>query len=736
MERITKKQNNRPITFILLLSIVLMVVLFFVQSRSDKSIRAMQDGNTLAVKTFQINNILQEIINNTNYLESESRRLLNNNKQLVSESINKNISELAARSLSLKKLTEGYATEEKYKWLKILLDKKIKLINSILDKDLSIDVAKETLIGDVNKNLIDSIYIIASDIQIGAEKQLQRTIIENSTVSNQVLIISRALTIFALITILLSATLIIQHLSRNLQLIRELEIAKEKADHAGSIKEQFLANMSHEIRTPLNSIIGFSNLASKTKLDGDQKDFIHFIKHSSENLLYIINDILDFSKLEAGKLQISKAPFNLQELTQFIEMLFQVQLKEKKIHFTLQLEDSIPINLTGDDDRLKQILTNLISNAIKFTGIGGNITLKITVDKKEDETVFLRFAVKDSGIGIPEDKLKSVFERFEQADSATTRKYGGTGLGLSIVKHLVSLQHGEVDVKSTVNIGSEFIVTIPYTINFIASEVETVSTNAVIKRQYDKKARILIAEDNKMNQLLLTYLFRNWEMNITIAKDGQEAIDLLKKAQFDLVLLDIQMPIIDGYGVAKWMREDQKMNTPIVAMTAHTMPTEIDNCMTAGMNDYLPKPLKEEQVIALFNKYIPSENWVEIADMNSSSSKYVDIDSMKKLFGDEPTIIHDFLSQFTEHFGQEMNKLRAALAEKNQSNVFTIAHNLKTTVSSLNANTELLAPLKLIEQYKKTEPDWNLIKMQIDILNNAEPQIKSEITTLQKELLT
>jgi HPt (histidine-containing phosphotransfer) domain-containing protein len=154
------------------------------------------------------------------------------------------------------------------------------------------------------------------------------------------------------------------------------------------------------------------------------------------------------------------------------------------------------------------------------------------------------------------------------------------------------------------------------------------------------------------------------------------------------------------------------------------------------MNDYLPKPLKEEQVIALFNKYIPSENWVEIADMNSSSSKYVDIDSMKKLFGDEPTIIHDFLLQFTEHFGQEMNKLRAALAEKNQSNVFTIAHNLKTTVSSLNANTELLAPLKLIEQYKKTEPDWNLIKMQIDILNNAEPQIKSEITTLQKELLT
>ncbi len=734
MERISKKKNNRPIIFILLLSIVLMVVLFFVQSRSDKSIRAMQDGNTLAVKTFQINNTLQEIINHSNYLESESRKQLNNKKQLLSGSINKNIAELAARNLMLKKLTEGYATEEKYKWLNILLDKKIILIKSILDKHLSIDSSKAKLTGDVNKNLIDSIYILASDIQIGAEKQLQLTIIENSKVSNQVLIISRALTIFALITILLSATLIIQHLSKNLQLINELEIAKEKADFAGNIKEQFLANMSHEIRTPLNSIIGFSNLASKTKLDGEQKDFIHFIKHSSENLLYIINDILDFSKLEAGKLQISKAPFNLQELTQFIEMLFQVQLKEKKIHFSLQMEEEIPLDLTGDDDRLKQILTNLISNAIKFTGIGGNITLKISAVKKEDETVFLRFAVKDSGIGIPEDKLKSVFERFEQADSATTRKYGGTGLGLSIVKQLVALQHGEVEVKSTVNIGSEFIVTIPYTINFLADDAAE-TTISVIKRQYNKAARILIAEDNKMNQLLLTYLFRNWGMKITLAMDGQEAIDLLKKEEFDLVLLDIQMPIIDGYGVAKWIRQDQKMNIPIVAMTAHTMPTEIDNCMAAGMNDYLPKPLREEQVIALFNKYIPSENWVEVTETNSNSPKYVDIESMKKLFGDEPTIIHDFLSQFTEHFGQEMNKLRIAFAEKNQSNIFTIAHNLKTTVSALNANTELLVPLKLIEQYKKADPDWDLIEAKIDILSNAEPQVSLEIATLQKQLL-
>ncbi|MDP1842226.1 MAG: ATP-binding protein [Sediminibacterium sp.] len=731
MERLKRNTTIKPLSFILLLSIVLMVVLFFVQSRSDKSIRAMQKGNELAVKTFQINNSLQEIINHVYFIESQTRKQINAAEIKLTPTLNDTIKDLNRYIVEVGKLTE-ISTQQSFNQLKRLLEKKITLTKDILDSSKSALIAKQKLTGEQNKNLLDSIYIAASDIQIIAETDLQQTIIENSTVSNQVLIISRSLTIFALITILLSATLIIRHLKQNNLLIQALEQAKIKADIAGKIKEQFLANMSHEIRTPLNSIIGFSNLAHKTNLDGVQRDYISFIKSSSENLLYIINDILDFSKLEAGKLQISKAPFNLKDICHFIEMLFQVQLSTKKIHFSYQIEENIPLNLTGDDDRLKQILTNLVSNAIKFTGTGGNISLRLNLIKQEDETVFIQFAIKDTGIGIPEDKLKTIFERFEQADSATTRKYGGTGLGLSIVKQLVTLQNGTVDVHSTINAGSEFIVTIPYSINRMANSENNDKKDTPIVKQFNTAANILIAEDNKMNQMLLKFLFQNWGIKITLAADGKEAIDYLQKNEYDLILLDIQMPNVDGYGVAQWIRNTQKSNVPIIAMTAHTMPTEIEKSKEAGMNDYLSKPLIEERVIELFNLYIPQlPNNTIVKKMNTT---YVDLNNIIKLVGDEPAIIKELLGHFTKHYPEEVAQLEATYNSKDMEQLYTIAHNLKTTVTSLKTNSELVMPLIEIEKYKNIDADWNKIGEFVALLSKSVEPVLTEIKALEQEL--
>ncbi len=733
MNQNSAKTSIRPIVFILVLSIVLMMVLFFVQSRSDKSIRAMQHGNELAVKTFQINNILQDIINNTYFLESQTRKKVTAGDIQLSKNISDSIVTLQKQVTEVAGISASFNLTKMFGDLGVLVDRKILLTKSILNKNTSPADAKLKITSNENKNLIDSIYLAASDIQIEAEKELQNTIIENSTVSNQVLVNSRALIIFALITILLSATLIIRHLIQKSKLIDELEEAKEKANLAASSKEQFLANMSHEIRTPLNSIIGFSNLANKTKLDGEQKDYISFIKSSGENLLYIINDILDFSKLEAGKLQISKAPFNLKEICHFIEMLFQVQLAEKKIYFSVQLEENIPLYLTGDDDRLKQILTNLVSNAIKFTGIGGNITLKVSTAKKEDGLIYIQFAVKDSGIGIPEDKLKTVFERFEQADSATTRKYGGTGLGLSIVKQLVTLQNGTIEVKSKENVGSEFITVIPYSINMLASDSTENAEEIQTVKNYQLGSRILIAEDNKLNQLLIQSLFKNWGLSIQIAKDGNEAIEFLEKNTYDLVMLDIQMPFVDGYGVVKWIREIKKSSLPVIAMTAHTMPTEIKKCQEAGMDDYLPKPLDEENIVRLFNKYIPKIDQT----MNNAGTElvYVDLLNMQKLFGNDTQIIADLLQLFSTQYTDELIQLSAAYESRNMGKVYSVAHNLKTTVSSLKANSSLLYPLLEIEKYKSIEPDWNVIDAQIHLLTGSKETVLLEINTLQKKLL-
>jgi signal transduction histidine kinase/DNA-binding response OmpR family regulator len=690
----------------------------------------MQKGNELAVKTFQINNALQEIINHVYFLESESRKQINSGNLQLTKPINDTIANLKLLVLNVSKLTQDGNASTGFSELNRLLQAKINITYDILQKSKNLIEAKEKLTKPANKNLIDSIYITASDIQIISENELQKTIVDNSTISNQVLLISRALTLFALITILLSSTLIIRHLVKNNQLIIALGKAKEKADIAGSIKEQFLANMSHEIRTPLNSIIGFSNLAANTELNPEQKEYVSFIKSSSENLLYIINDILDFSKLEAGKLLISKAPFNLNDICHFIEMLFQVQITEKKVHFTCQIEEGIPLNLTGDDDRLKQILTNLVSNAIKFTSVGGNISLKISMIKNEEDMAYIQFSVKDTGIGIPEEKLKTIFERFEQADSATTRKYGGTGLGLSIVKQLITLQNGTIEVRSAINTGSEFIAVIPYSINLLATQESSTKGKITVLKNFNTHAKLLIAEDNKMNQILLKYLFKNWGFAITLSKDGNETIQLLSNNEYDLVLLDIQMPVIDGYGVAKWIRETKKSNVPIIAMTAHTMPAEIQKCKEAGMNDYLSKPLDESKVIALFNQYIPKN-----AAMNASEKQqFVDLENLQRIFGEENEIIIDFLNQFNEHYPSEIKQLNEACENRNMEQVYTLAHNLKTTFTTLNPNSILINPLKIIEKYKNTEPDWLTIKIQIDQINEAADFIDIEIKKIQTDL--
>lgn len=365
------------------------------------------------------------------------------------------------------------------------------------------------------------------------------------------------------------------------------EQESEAAAAASEAKSQFLAHMSHEIRTPLNGIIGIADLLSQSQLDDSQSQYLKTIRNSGEALLAIINDILDFSKIEAGKLELENTDFCLKELGQSLNDLFIAQLTEKQLEFKFTLDPDLPEFIKGDPLRLKQILLNLIGNSLKFTSSGGVYVHVKAMQSQPD--LRIEFNVTDTGIGIPEDKQKALFQAFTQVDSSTTRKYGGTGLGLQISKRLVELMNGEIHVESEPGQGSSFI----FTIDMAAgnkpqeSEIEHLTAN-----RPPSDIRVLVAEDNKTNQVVIRAMLKKLGYVFDIFENGQEAINSLNHNQYDIVLMDCQMPVLDGLEATRDIRKSpQWKELPIIALTAGATDKEQTECEAAGMNDFLSKPI-------------------------------------------------------------------------------------------------------------------------------------------------
>jgi CheY-like chemotaxis protein/nitrogen-specific signal transduction histidine kinase len=385
-------------------------------------------------------------------------------------------------------------------------------------------------------------------------------------------------------------------------MIADLNESRRKIKEASSLKEQFLANMSHEIRTPMNAIIGFTNILKRTNLEAEQRSYVQNIHAAGENLLALINDILDLSKIEAGMIQLEETNFSLRSLIGSIAAMLDEKIKEKKLYLTTEIKETVPDIITGDAVRLTQILVNLLGNALKFTEVGG-VKLIVDVVHVDKDKVNLKFNIIDTGIGIAKEKQESIFERFQQAEAETSRRFGGTGLGLSIVKQLVELQGGTLSLESKPGKGSEFIIQMEYKLPdeekmlsdaLAAAEMNTVSLNEV---------KVLIAEDNPMNQQLIKHLMKNWVIDHTIVNNGAEAVEALKKENFNIVLMDIQMPEMDGYTATTVIRKELKLQIPIIAMTAHAMMGEKEKCLQLGMNDYISKPLKETILYNIIAQY-------------------------------------------------------------------------------------------------------------------------------------
>jgi len=390
------------------------------------------------------------------------------------------------------------------------------------------------------------------------------------------------------------------------RLIDNLDLSEKKSREALNIKENFLANMSHEIRTPLNSILGFTALAQRQKLDTKSAHYVNCIHIAGENLLAIINDILDIAKIEAGMMRIVNKPFSIREVLYSIEVMFSERVRLKGLGYLTEINEDVPDLLIGDSTRLTQILVNLLGNALKFSERGA-LRIRVGIKNLNGDEIVIECKVSDNGIGIERKKLDEIFGRFSQADDSITRSYGGTGLGLSIVRDLLALQNGGISVESSPKAGTEFTFFIPYTIAQGEHKQRPPVNIPVQDLVPVKKAHILVVDDNEMNQDLMANILSYWGFTYSVASNGNEAIAILQNETFDLVLMDIQMPEMDGYSTTSYVREVMKSEIPIVAMTAHAMLGEREKCIALGMHDYVSKPIDEHALFALIQKFTSND---------------------------------------------------------------------------------------------------------------------------------
>lgn len=386
----------------------------------------------------------------------------------------------------------------------------------------------------------------------------------------------------------------------NFKLISALK--KEKI--ATRAKSKFLANMSHEIRTPLNGILGITELVLGSDLKQKQKEDLEIVLASSQTLMTILNDILDFSKIEAGEFQLTNSEFSLSDLIHHIQKLYLKEVKDKQIKLICMNVVNSEDSLIGDVDRLRQILMNLVNNAIKFTPSNGEISLKVSSSFEDDDFIKVHFSIQDNGIGIKEENQKKLFKEFSQVDSSNSRKYGGTGLGLSIVKNLISLMGGEIGLISKENVGSTFYFDLRLR-KTQKRQIENLDSHKV-SINYSEK-RVLVVEDVLVNQMVVCGMLKKIGfLDIDIANDGFESLEMFKNNCYDIIFMDIQMPKMDGYEAAKKIREMKKdfSQPPIIALTADAFESVEKNSLKNGMNDFLTKPINGEKLLNIVNKWI------------------------------------------------------------------------------------------------------------------------------------
>lgn len=735
--------NNKRFIYLVILAFVAgALLLLYIQRNSSRNMDQLITGNEKLLKELRTGNQLRELERDIIWIESRIRAAIATDDTSHIAGVDDKMKEMELYIDSLKVENEDDSAELFIDRLGYLAGQKLQAKNKLMHEffktgrmdDTSMianprarEISNE--ISAVTRKIYDSRQKIMTNLSTSIRESSRKARTWNLILISMTLLMAGGILWF-----------IINRMKKQQVLIQELDRSEKKVRETARIKENFMTNMSHEIRTPLNSILGFTNLLKTKKLDKNAGEFVGSIQKAGENLLTIINDILDLSKIEAGMVRIELNPFSVRGLMHSIEMLFSERVKAKGLVLTSEIDANVPDTLIGDATRLTQVLVNLIGNALKFTE-NGSIAIGIFSKSNDGHHIELGFSVTDTGIGIEDGKLASIFDRFQQAEDSITRKYGGTGLGLSIVKDLVLLQGGSITVESQPGKGTRFHFFIPYAIATWQAPVPAPIDISQLRMTGSSAAKILVVDDNEMNRSLMHHLLQEWQLSFDIAGNGREAIELLKENKYKLVLMDIQMPEMDGYTATRVIRNELQMNIPIIAMTAHALAGERERCLSQGMNEYISKPINEQELYGLISRFAglkkplvdasvasdatasigSSVEAVTIADMQTEAQadafintplpyQYIDLTYMMAISKGNKAYEQKVTKQFINNVPKELQLLSDAYALQDMRQVNQIAHNLKTTVSIMGL-TEILLPMLDTLEYATIANDDAVVAM-------------------------